>query len=116
MMNPFKRHPNISFGEALILQRMDHIMAQIDDLQAALSAISAQADTLTTDFSSLEEQLTALQNSTPPEVDLSGVIATAQSISAKLGAIADAANVTPPASPAPPVDTSGTDTSGAPAA
>lgn len=113
MMNPFKRHPNISFGEALILQRMDHIMAQIDDLQAALSAISAQADTLTTDFSSLEEQLTALQNSTPPEVDLSGVIATAQSISAKLGAIADAANVTPPASP---VDASGTDTSGAPAA
>lgn len=87
---------NVVLGLAS-LSRQGTIMAQIDDLQAALNTISTQADTLQTDFTNLETELTNLQNTTPPEVDLSGVIAQAQAISTKLGAIADAANPAPPA-------------------
>jgi hypothetical protein len=67
-----------------IWQRTITIMAQLDDLLGILSSISSDVDTTLSQVSALESQLQALQNSTPPEVDLSAAISAASSIRQRL--------------------------------
>lgn len=82
---------------------LETIMAQQDDLMAALARIGTSVDGVGTDVTTLVSELQALQNSTPPEVDLSGAIASATAIADKLDGIKAAADaVTPP--PAQPAD------------
>jgi hypothetical protein len=70
--------------------RLTYIMAQIDDLNEALDAIGLDVDTTLEHVTELQQELTDLQNNTPPEVDLSGVIAKAEAIKAKLEGVSDA--------------------------
>lgn len=71
---------------------MEFIMAQLDLLTDALNAIASDVDAELAKVTDLETQLTALQNSTPPEVDLTGAIALATSIRERLEGVATAAS------------------------
>lgn len=81
-----------------IVERLDEIMSQLDDLNTALGRIATDADAQLAKTKELADELTALQNSTPPEVDLSGVIAKANAIADGLEGISAAA------APAAPTD------------
>jgi hypothetical protein len=61
-------------------------MSQLDDLTAALTAISTDVDTLETEFAAAQAAAAANQ-----PVDLSGAIAAAQAIRNKLEAVTNPA-------------------------
>jgi hypothetical protein len=61
-------------------------MSQVDDLNALLAAIASDVTAVLDQVRSLEEQLTTLQQTTPPQVDLSGAIAAATAIREQLEA------------------------------
>lgn len=63
---------------------MERIMAQIDDLNAALEAIAVDVEATLTHVGELETELRDLQANTPPEVDLSSAIEKATTIRARL--------------------------------
>ncbi len=65
------------------LNRKVRLMAtqeEVDTLNTTLQAIGTEVDAIGTDVEALHAQLEELQNNTPPEVDLSGAIASAQAI------------------------------------
>lgn len=75
-------------------------MAAIDDLSAALDSISTEVDKIATET---QELVTELQNANQnPAVDLTGVIAKAQAIQAKLQAVDDLVPDTTPVDPNAP--------------
>jgi DNA repair ATPase RecN len=80
---------------------MRQMMAQVDDLTTVLTAVSGELDALGTDVDQLIQKVTDLQNSTPPEVDLTDVINMANGIKSRLDSVstkaADATPDTPPA-------------------
>jgi hypothetical protein len=61
----------------------DRIMAQLDDLKAALAGVSTAVDALGVEVADLIAKL----STTPPPTDLTEVIGMAQSIADKLAAI-----------------------------
>jgi uncharacterized membrane-anchored protein YhcB (DUF1043 family) len=77
----------------------EEIMAQLDDLNSALDSISTEIDKVSTDTTSLLAELKALEGQTAP--DLSGVIAKAQAIQAKLTAVDELFPESPAPAPAP---------------
>jgi peptidoglycan hydrolase CwlO-like protein len=66
-----------------ILKHQETMMAQLDDLQAALTEIGTKVDGVATEVADLIAKLKAL----PPSVDLTAAIAQAQGILTKLQAI-----------------------------
>jgi outer membrane murein-binding lipoprotein Lpp len=72
-----------------IERKVDYIMAQIDDLNTALAAISTDVDATLSEVKSLEDQLAAANAN--PAVDLSGAIAAAAAIRAKLEGVSTTA-------------------------
>lgn len=71
-----------------ILEGVKKIMAQIDDLSAALTTIQEGVDSLQAKAEQLAADLEELQNSTPEAVDLSGVLAQAEAIRDDLSGLA----------------------------
>lgn len=67
-----------------IMRRTSEIMAQIDDLMSALQTISSDVDNEVSRLQQLQDQLTQLQNTTPPSVDLQPAIDLASSIRQRL--------------------------------
>lgn len=103
MFNPFLLFPSIHRKLDQIIRTQENIMAAIDDLNTALDSISTEIDKVGTEVQTLITELQiANQN---PAVDLSGAIAKAQAIQAKLTAIDDLV----PDAPTTPTDGS-TDT------
>lgn len=72
-----------------ILSSKEHktIMAAIDDLNTALDAIATEVEKISGETTELVAELKELNEN--PEVDLSGPIAKAQAIQAKLQAVDD---------------------------
>jgi hypothetical protein len=70
----------------LIFNNQEKIMSQLDDLNTVLADIQATVSGIATDAQTLEDALAALQASNPG-VDLSGPLATAQAINASLSAV-----------------------------
>jgi hypothetical protein len=65
-------------------QRTYRIMTQLDDLVSALQDISTDVDNEVSRLQQLQDQLTQLQNTTPPNVDLQPAIDLANSIRSRL--------------------------------
>jgi septation ring formation regulator EzrA len=107
MFNPFlifqtQIHAKLN----LILHNQRRIMADIDTLSTALDSISTEVDKIATEQQTLIDELQAANQS--PAVDLSGVIAKAQSIQTRLQAIDEKvpdAPVTEPTEPDTPSTT-----------
>ncbi len=70
-------------------------MSQLDDLNTALDSVSTEIDKISTEVSALVAELQTINQN--PAVDLSGAIAKAQAIEAKLTAVD---GLFPPATPA----------------
>jgi peptidoglycan hydrolase CwlO-like protein len=88
---------------AELKKMMRKLMAQVDTLKALLATIAEDVTTLLGKAKSLEEQLTTLQQTTPPQVDLTDAINAATAIREQLeGTAANAGEGSPP-----PADGSG---------
>src|SRR5580698_2873564 len=85
-----------------IAARQEKFMADIDVLNGLLDTISTTLTSVAADSSAIESELNALQTANP-SVDLSGVIAKAQAISAGLTTVDTGLK----AAAAPPDTTSG---------
>lgn len=92
---------------SMLRTMMENIMAQIDDLMTILNAVHDDVTTVLSKVTDLENQLTQLQQTTPPQVDLQPAIDAATAIRQQLegtaGTTADATGAAP--TPAP-TDTS----------
>lgn len=75
-----------------IERKVDILMSQQDDLMEALNQISVDVDTELARIDQLTQQLTTINDSTPPEVDLQPAIDLANSIRAKLEAVGTSAS------------------------
>lgn len=85
-------------------RKVNSLMTDVQTLSDTLDAIATDVATVVTEITTLEAELQTLQNNTPPEVDLSGVIAKANAIRASLEAVATTAAgpvATPTPTPAP---------------
>lgn len=96
---------------SMLRTMMENIMAQIDDLMLILNAVHDDVTTVLSKVTDLESQLTQLQQTTPPQVDLQPAIDAATAIRQQLegttATTADATGATPaPTEPAAPTDTS----------
>lgn len=107
-----------------LIHHVEKLMSQVDDLAGILTSIQADVGTVLDHTKALEQQLIHLQETTPPQVDLTGVINQATAIRNQLEGISDGANVGGDTgnsgssgstdSPSPPADASGgTDATGA---
>jgi uncharacterized protein YoxC len=109
MFNPFlifQRELHIKMNR--ILRNQEIIMSQVDDLKAALTAISNEIDKISGETTELVQKLNdANQN---PAVDLSDVIEQAKGIANKLQAVDDLVPDAPVTEPTEPETTSTTDT------
>lgn len=102
----------------LLTVNQETIMAQLDDLQTELAAIKADSDVIKTGvaaqaeaMTALHAQLTTLQQTVPPQVDLTAAVNAAADIKTQLDSIAaafapaDAGTGTAAATSTPPSDT-----------
>lgn len=64
----------------LLQHMMESLMAQLDDLMTVLTAIHGDVTSVLERAKSLQDQLTTLQQTTPPQVDLQPAIDAAASI------------------------------------
>jgi hypothetical protein len=86
---------------------LEKIMAQIDDLNAALAALQTDADAIKAGvaaqaeaMANLQATLTQLQQTTPPQVDLTGAISQATAIKGELDGIVAGFPAAAPSEPA----------------
>lgn len=91
---------------ARIDEKLETIMAGLDDLNAALDSISTDVEATLAHVTELETEVTALKNTAPPSVDLSGVMSKVTAIRNKLEGISTTVAAVPastdtPTTPAP---------------
>jgi prophage DNA circulation protein len=114
-----KHEPATAHAVAELKSMMENLMSQVDDLAGILTSVQSDVANVLDQVRSLEDQLTQLQQTTPPQVDLSSVIAQATNIRNSLEGVATAGDgsAQPDPTPAAPNDTpnselsSSTDTS-----
>ncbi len=100
-------------------RKVDKLMSDVQTLSDTLDAIAIDVSTVATEVATLEQELQDLQNNTPPEVDLTDVIAKANAIRTSLESIGTTASAPPadatptepvPVDSSPPSDTPPSDT------
>lgn len=113
-----RRQPHQADLQPQLVHFMEKLVSQLDDLMAVLTAVRTDVSEVREKVANLEEQLTTLQQTTPPQVDLSAAISLASEIRSQLeaaGATAEGATGSDQPEPAPePTDaTPGEDQNGA---
>jgi TolA-binding protein len=98
-----KHEPATAHAVAELKSMMENLMSQVDDLAGILTSVQSDVANVLDQVRSLEDQLTQLQQTTPPQVDLSSVIAQATNIRNSLEGVATAGDgsAQPDPTPAP---------------
>jgi hypothetical protein len=96
-----KHEPATAHAVAELKSMMENLMSQVDDLAGILTSVQSDVANVLDQVRSLEDQLTQLQQTTPPQVDLSSVIAQATNIRNSLEGVATAGDGSAQPDPTP---------------